>query len=101
MQIPGYAPVPDYVLLVLVEDLYCTMHNKIYVIFFCKGEVIETIQRYNGLWTRCTGQATGIWTCDAYDSFFLGLPIALQVCFSVFVKCHSLLQSVRHNKLAF
>lgn len=43
------------------------------------GEVIEAIIKTSGLWVRCTYQATGQWTCDNYDSFFLGLPVPLQV----------------------
>nr|CAB96129.1 putative claudin [Halocynthia roretzi] len=43
-----------------------------------KGEVIESITRTTGLWIRCTQQATGHWTCDNYDSYFLGLPVPLQ-----------------------
>jgi len=43
-----------------------------------EGEVIETIRRSSGLWTKCTYLATGNWNCDAYDRFFIGLPRALQ-----------------------
>ncbi|XP_039273081.1 claudin-7-like [Styela clava] len=43
-----------------------------------EGEVIESIIRTTGLWVRCTHQATGHWTCNDYDSFFLGLPVPLQ-----------------------
>ncbi|XP_002129997.2 claudin-7 [Ciona intestinalis] len=60
-----------------------------------QGEVIESVIRTTGLWVRCTTQATGLWTCDDYDSFFLGLPVALQaaracVCLSMamgFLSC--------------
>jgi len=43
-----------------------------------EGEVIESIRRSSGLWTKCTFLATGNWNCDAYDRFFIGLPAALQ-----------------------
>jgi len=43
-----------------------------------EGEVIETIRRSSGLWTKCTYISTGNWNCDAYDRFFIGLPAALQ-----------------------
>jgi len=43
-----------------------------------EGEVIETIRRSSGLWTKCTFISTGNWNCDAYDRFFIGLPAALQ-----------------------
>ena len=32
-----------------------------------------------GLWKKCQTVGTGLTTCDSYDSFFLGLPIAMQV----------------------
>lgn len=43
-----------------------------------EGEVIETIRRSSGLWTKCTYISTGNWNCDAFDRFFIGLPPALQ-----------------------
>lgn len=43
-----------------------------------EGEVLESIRRSSGLWTKCTFLATGNWNCDAYDRFFIGLPAALQ-----------------------
>jgi len=43
------------------------------------GEVIESIRRSSGLWSRCTYYNTGNWQCDQYDTFFLGLPAPLQV----------------------
>lgn len=43
-----------------------------------EGEVIESIRRSSGLWTKCTWLSTGNWNCDAYDRFFIGLPAALQ-----------------------
>lgn len=36
------------------------------------GEVIEYRKNYNGLWWRCTGQQTGDFTCNDYDSYILG-----------------------------
>ena len=44
-----------------------------------EGEVLESIRRSSGLWTKCTYLSTGNWNCDAYDRFFIGLPAALQV----------------------
>lgn len=43
-----------------------------------EGEVIESIKRSSGLWSRCTYYNTGNWQCDHYDTFFLGLPGPLQ-----------------------
>nr|XP_002120514.1 claudin-1 [Ciona intestinalis] len=44
-----------------------------------KGEVIEAVVRHQGIWLRCTSYSTGIWQCDDFDAFFLGLPAQLQV----------------------
>lgn len=44
-----------------------------------EGEVIESIKRSSGLWSRCTFYNTGNWQCDQYDTFFLGLPTPLQM----------------------
>uniref|UniRef100_H2Z166 Claudin n=1 Tax=Ciona savignyi TaxID=51511 RepID=H2Z166_CIOSA len=44
-----------------------------------KGEVIEAVIRHQGIWLRCTSYSTGIWQCDDFDAFFLGLPTRLQV----------------------
>jgi len=49
------------------------------VTLYSTGEVIESIFRTSGLWSRCTHQTTGLWSCDDYDAFFLGLPVPLQV----------------------
>lgn len=43
-----------------------------------EGEVIESIRRSSGLWSKCTFYNTGNWQCDQYDKFFLGLPAPLQ-----------------------
>lgn len=43
-----------------------------------EGEVIESIKRTQGLWSKCTFYNTGNWQCDQYDTFFLGLSAPLQ-----------------------
>lgn len=68
--------------------LMVTMMTFVLIIIACvlpfwrrndlEGEVIETIRRSSGLWTKCTYLATGNWNCDAYDRFFIGLPPSLQ-----------------------
>lgn len=61
-----------------------------------EGEVIESIKRSSGLWSRCTFYNTGNWQCDQYDTFFLGLPAPLQcaraaVCIALVFQCLSFL----------
>ncbi|CAK8692963.1 claudin-1-like [Clavelina lepadiformis] len=43
-----------------------------------QDEVIELQFRTTGLWVKCSFQNTGLYTCDAYDTLFLGLPTDLQ-----------------------
>lgn len=42
-----------------------------------EGEVVELIQRTQGLWTKCAFFPTGNWQCEDYDRFFIALPAAI------------------------
>ena len=39
-----------------------------------EGEVVESIKRTQGLWTKCSFFPTGNWQCEDYDKFFIALP---------------------------
>lgn len=43
------------------------------------GDVIESIQTHQGLWSRCVSLTTGLWQCDGYDNFLLGLPDRVKI----------------------
>lgn len=42
-----------------------------------EGEVIELIERTQGLWVKCAFFPTGNWQCEDYDRFFIALPAAI------------------------
>ena len=63
-----------------------------------EGEVLESIRRSSGLWTKCTFLATGNWNCDAYDRFFIGLPAALQVTISQIIINYKLFKLTKDKK---
>jgi len=49
--------------------------------------IIEFQKNTNGLWWRCTGQQTGDFTCDDYDSYILGADTVLIVTRACMVLC--------------
>lgn len=44
------------------------------------NEIMEWRKNYKGLWWQCTGQQTGDFTCNDYDSFILGASTVQIVC---------------------
>jgi len=42
-----------------------------------EGEVVELIERTQGLWVKCAFFPTGNWQCEDYDRFFIALPAAI------------------------